>query len=145
MRRLLICATIEELPNDVGQPVAWTEPVVFDIVSRAPGTFSQRLSGEKCLWSFLRKPARTRAKLNVSSGACMVVESIIRDLPSHDCNWFCARWSITVHLPPSGEATPCVGSWRRLRACRIHHQCQIFFLKLQEFWVVTNRGILEAF
>ena len=27
LRSLLICATIEELPNDVGQPVAWTEPV----------------------------------------------------------------------------------------------------------------------
>ena len=32
----------------------------------------------------------------------------IRDLPSHDCNWLCAGWSITVHLPSSGEATPCV-------------------------------------
>ena len=29
LRSLLICATIEERSNDVGQPVAWTEPVVF--------------------------------------------------------------------------------------------------------------------
>ena len=32
LRSLLICATIEELPNDVGQPVAWTEPVVLILV-----------------------------------------------------------------------------------------------------------------
>ena len=29
LRSLLICATIEELSSDMGQPVAWTEPVVF--------------------------------------------------------------------------------------------------------------------
>ena len=29
LRSLLIWSTIEELPNDVGQPVAWTEPVVL--------------------------------------------------------------------------------------------------------------------
>ena len=29
LRSLLICATIDELPNEVGQPVAWTEPVVL--------------------------------------------------------------------------------------------------------------------
>ena len=40
---------------------------------------------------------------------------------------FCARWSITVHLPPSGDATPCVGTWRRLRASRLHHRCRMIF------------------
>ena len=29
LRSLLICATIDELPNEMGQPVAWTEPVVL--------------------------------------------------------------------------------------------------------------------
>ena len=66
----------------------------------------------------------------------------IRYLPSHDCNWFCAGWSITVHLPPSEEATPCVGTPRRLRAPRLRRQCQMFFAKLQEVCVITNRGIL---
>ena len=30
LRSLLICETIDELPSKLGQPVAWTEPVVFD-------------------------------------------------------------------------------------------------------------------
>ena len=30
----------------------------------------------------------------------------IRDLPSHDCNWLRAAWSITVHQPSSGDANP---------------------------------------
>ena len=32
-RSLLLCATIEELPNDVGQPVAGTEPVVLVLMN----------------------------------------------------------------------------------------------------------------
>ena len=32
LRSLLICATIDELSNDVGQPVAWIEPVVLMLV-----------------------------------------------------------------------------------------------------------------
>ena len=31
-RSLLICATIDELPNEVGQPVAWTEPVLLMLI-----------------------------------------------------------------------------------------------------------------
>ena len=34
LRSLLICATIEELPNNVGQPVAWSEPVVLMLIVR---------------------------------------------------------------------------------------------------------------
>ena len=32
LRSLLICATIDELPNEVGQPEAWTEPVVLTLI-----------------------------------------------------------------------------------------------------------------
>ena len=32
MRSLLICAKIDELPNEMGQPVAWTEPVVLMLI-----------------------------------------------------------------------------------------------------------------
>ena len=32
LRSLLICGTIEELSNDVGQPVAWSEPVVLMLI-----------------------------------------------------------------------------------------------------------------
>ena len=32
LQNLLICATIDELTNDVGQPVAWTEPVVLMLI-----------------------------------------------------------------------------------------------------------------
>ena len=32
LRSLLVCATVEELPDDVGQPVAWTEPEVLMLI-----------------------------------------------------------------------------------------------------------------
>ena len=32
LRSLLICATIDELPNELGKPVAWTEPVVWMLI-----------------------------------------------------------------------------------------------------------------
>ena len=32
LRSLLICATNDELPNWLGQPVAWTEPVVLMLI-----------------------------------------------------------------------------------------------------------------
>ena len=32
LRSLLICATIDELHNELGQPVAWTEPVVLMLI-----------------------------------------------------------------------------------------------------------------
>ena len=38
----MICATIDELPNEVGQSVAWAEDVVFNVDRRAPGAFLQR-------------------------------------------------------------------------------------------------------
>ena len=53
-----------------------------------------------------------------------------------------ALCEIEHHPPPSGEATPSLGTWKRIRAPWLHHQCQQFFEKLQEFWVVTNQGIL---
>ena len=34
------------------------------------------LPGERCLWSFLLKPARIRAMLDVCSRVCMVVETL---------------------------------------------------------------------
>ena len=32
LRSLLICATTDELPNEMGQPAAWTEPVVLMLI-----------------------------------------------------------------------------------------------------------------
>ena len=32
LRSLLICATVDERPNEMGQPVAWTEPVVLMMI-----------------------------------------------------------------------------------------------------------------
>ena len=34
-----------------------------------------------------------------------------------------------MHLPPYGEATPCVGTWRRLCSSRLHRQCQMVLLE----------------
>ena len=33
LRSLLICATNDELPNELGQPVAWTEPLVLMLLN----------------------------------------------------------------------------------------------------------------
>ena len=46
LRSLFICTTVEELPNDVGQPVAWSEPVVFNVDRCASGSFLQRCPTE---------------------------------------------------------------------------------------------------
>ena len=53
LRSLLICATIDELPNEMGQPAAWTEPVVLMLIDVRPSTLLQRWSdkivrGSRC-------------------------------------------------------------------------------------------------
>ena len=60
LRSFLIGATIGELPNDVGQPVARTELVVLMLIDVRRA----------------HKLARTRAKLDVCSEACMVAETL---------------------------------------------------------------------
>ena len=73
LRSLLICATIEELPNDAGQPVAWTEPVVLMLIdvrwahsySAARRRVHVELPAEACT-----------DKLDVCSEACMVAETL---------------------------------------------------------------------
>ena len=40
LRSLLICATIDELPNELGQPVAWTERVVLMLIDVRRANFS---------------------------------------------------------------------------------------------------------
>ena len=132
LRTLLICVTNEELPNDVGQPVALSEPVVLMLIDVRRAQFCSPARRKV----FVELPAeagtdeskvgRLLRRMHVLSRRRS--ELGIRELPSHDCNSFCARLSITVHLPPSGKATPCVGTWRRLRAPWSHRQCQMFFL-----------------
>ena len=64
LRGLLICETIDELPNEMRQPVAWIEPVV-------------PMLGEKCSWNSLQRPVLVKAMLVVCSGACMAVETLV--------------------------------------------------------------------
>ena len=114
LRRLLICATIDKLPNEMVQTVAWTEPVVLMLIDLRRAHFC----------SAVRR--KVFVELAVCSRACTAA---IRDLQGYCSDWIRARWSITVHLPPSGEATPCVGIWRRLCSFRLHRQCQMVLLE----------------
>ena len=62
---MLICVTIEELPDDVAQPVAWTERVVLMVI-HATGTLLQ-CCPEKgvCGASCRRMHGRTHARKHV--------------------------------------------------------------------------------
>ena len=91
LRSLLICGTIEELSNDVGQPVAWTEPVVLMLIDvrRAHfysaarrslcGAFCGSLHGQEQSWPFAQEHVWMQRRWS-ELGNCA--------LPSHDCNWF---------------------------------------------------------
>ena len=48
-----------------------------------------------------------------------------------------------MHLPTPGEAAPCMGTCEMTLNLSVKiFNVTWFFVKLQEFWVVTNRGIL---
>ena len=75
LRSLLIFATIEELPNEVVQQVAWTETVVMMLIDVRRHTFTV-FPGEECMWNSQQKPAQTKAKLDDCSEACMAAETL---------------------------------------------------------------------
>ena len=70
LRSLLICLPFEELPNGVGQPVAWSELVVSILIDVRRAHFCSALGGASCgsmhgheqRWPF-------------SLGACMAAET----------------------------------------------------------------------
>ena len=94
LRSLLICGTIEELSNDVGQPVAWTEPVVLMLIDVRRAHFysgARRsvcgascgiLHGQEQSWPSAQEHVWMQRRCS-ELGFC--------DMPSHDCNWFRAR------------------------------------------------------
>ena len=91
LRSLLICATVEKLPNEVGQPVAWTEPVFLMLIDVRPAHF---YSGARRK-VFVELPAEACTdkskvgRLLRSLYGCR--ELGIRDMPGHTWHLFCAR------------------------------------------------------
>ena len=133
LRSLLICATIEEIPNDVGQPVAWAEPVVLMLLDVRRAHFysaAQRkvfveLPAEACtdkskVGRLLKSMYGCRdAGVNSEFVICQVMIAI---------GFVQGRASPCIyrHL-----ATPCVGTWRRL--CTLDYIVNVkcfFFAKL---------------
>ena len=94
LRSLLICAMIDELPNEMGQPVAWTEPVVLMLIDVRRAHFYS--------------PARRKVFVELPTGACTdkgkvgrLLRSMygcrdwcklgIRDSRAYGRDWICAR------------------------------------------------------
>ena len=74
LRSLLICATIDELSNEVGQLVAWTELVVLILIDVRRAHFYSP-AWRNVFVELPEEPALTRAKLDVCSGVCTAAET----------------------------------------------------------------------
>ena len=145
MRSLLICAKIDELPNEMGQPVAWTEPVVLMLIDVRWAHFCSPV--QKKVFVELPEEAGTdKSKVGLLLRSMYGCRDAGVNWEFAICEVMIAigfvQWqSVTLHLPTSGEAAPCMGTWRRLCSSRYILNVRWFFVKLQEFWVVTSRGI----
>ena len=49
----------------------------------------------------------------------------MRILRGYDRDWIRLGQNVALHLPTSGDAAPCVGTWRRRCTSRLHRQCQM--------------------
>ena len=144
LRSLLICATIDELPNELGQPVAWTERAVLMLADVRRAHF--------------HSPARRKVFVELPEEAGTDKSKVGRLLRSmHGCldagvNWEFAICQVMIALCfVQGRASPCI--YRHLEKqfrVWVHGDDVVplgyiinvrwFFMKVQEFWVVTNRG-----
>ena len=146
LRSLLICATIEELSNDEGQPVAWSEPVGLMLID--------------VRWAHFYRAAQRKVFVELPAEACTDKSKVGRLLRStYGCrdtgvNWEFAICQVMIAIGfVQGRASPCIYRHleKQLRVW-VHGDDFVplgyivnvrwFFVKLQEFWVVTNRGIL---
>ena len=91
----MICVTIEELSNEVGQPVAWSEPAVSMLID--------------VRWAHVHSAARRRVFVELPAEACTDKRKVgfllggmygcsdagvnweFEICKSHDRNWFCTR------------------------------------------------------
>ena len=87
MRSLSISTTTDELTNELGQPVAWTERVVLMLIDVRRAHCNN--PARRKVFVELPEEASTDEQEHVwlprgwsEVGIC--------DLPSHDCNWLCA-------------------------------------------------------
>ena len=86
------CATVEELTSNVGQPVAWSEPVVVMLIDVRRAHFYSAARRKV----FVELPAE--ACTDKSKVGLFALDHVwlqrrwseleIHDLPSHDRNWF---------------------------------------------------------
>ena len=147
LNRSMLCEVCWSVQQLTTSPMSWDNKLHglslwFWCWLTCAGHSSSVLLRGRCLPSCLRRPALTRAKLDVCSGACTAAETL---------EWignsrFAKSW-IAIDFV-QGRASPCV--YRHLEkqlrddfvplGYIVNARC--FFVKLQEFWVVTSRGIL---
>ena len=149
LRSLLICATIEELPNEVGQPVAWSELVVSMLFDVPRAHFLQRRPAKRTVFVELPAEACTdKSKV----GLLLRSMYVCRDA---GVNWEFAICKVMTEIGfvQGKTSSPCIYRYfeRQLRvwvrgddfvSLGYITNVKCFFQKLQEFWFVTNRGIL---
>ena len=124
-----MCATNDELPNEFGQPVAWTEPVVLMLIDVRRVHFYS--------------PARRKVFVELPEGAGTDKSKVVRLLRSMygyrnaGVIWEFAICQVMIAIGfVQGRASPCiyrhlqrqlrcVGTRRRLCSSRLHRQCQM--------------------
>ena len=141
LRSLLICATIDELPNELGLLVAWTGLVVLMMIDVG--------------WAHFYSPARRKVFVELPEEAGTDKSKVGRLLSSmYGCrdagvNWEFAICQVMIAIGfVQGRASPCI--YRHLeKQLRVCTETTLFVSVtssmsdgLQEFWVVTNGGIL---
>ena len=115
-RILLICATIEELLNDVGQTVAWTEAAVLMLTDLRRAHFYSA--------------TRRRVHMELPAEACTdesKVGRLLRSMCGCRVNREFAICQVTTGIGlVQGSASPCIHHHSE-KQLRRHHQCHFFF------------------
>ena len=145
LRSLLICATIDELPNELGQPNAWTEPVVLMLIVRRAHFYSP--SRRKVFVELPEEASTDESKVGL----------LLRSM--YGCREAGVKWEFAICQVMiaigfvQGRASPCLFRHleKQLRVW-VHGDNFVplsyivnvtwFCVKLQEFWVVTNQEII---
>ena len=128
LRCLLICATIHELPNEVGQPMAWTFPVVLMLIDVRRAHFYSA-ARKKVFVELLAEAGAGKGKV----GAFCEVMIAIGFVQGRTSLCIYRHMEKQLRVWAHGDDLVPLGYIVNVRW---------FFVKLQEFWVVTNRWIL---
>ena len=99
LRSLLICATILELPNEVGQPMAWIEPVVLMLIDVCRAQFYSAARRKV----FVELPAEASASKDK-------VGRLLRSV--YDCRVAGVNWEFALDLCRAERPRAFTDIWR---------------------------------